>query len=47
MTRTIQLKQNNYRKQSRKLLKYSTEQKVVGTYSTHKRGDARSNSVCH
>lgn len=47
MTRTIQLKQSNYRKQSRKLIKYSTDQRIIGSNSTHKRGDARSNSVCH
>jgi hypothetical protein len=44
LTRTIQLKQN-FRKQSRKLLKYSTEQKNGQIH--HKRGDNRSSSVCY
>jgi len=37
------LKQN-FRKPSRKLLKYSTDQK---SGLTHKRGDNRSSSVCY
>lgn len=44
MTRTIQLKQSNYKKNSRKLIKYSTDQRLA---SMSKKADARSNSVCY